>query len=81
MPNTSLSDAFLEQSPACHWVVDTAGVFHRFWGDPTSILSRSADDLAGRDASALPADLAAQWKERFARILSGESFSLRVRRD
>ncbi len=29
-----LAEAFLEQSPACHWVVTADGVFHRIYGDP-----------------------------------------------
>jgi signal transduction histidine kinase len=81
MSKPTLSDAFLEQSPACHWVVDAAGVFRRFWGDPLPILGKSAADLEGSGSDALPPDLAAQWKDRLSRALSGESLSLRLRRD
>jgi two-component system NarL family sensor kinase len=81
MPAPSLSEAFLDQSPACHWVVDAAGVFHQFWGDPSLILGKPAADLRGRDSSALPSDVAGQWKDRFSRALAGEVLTLRVRRN
>jgi signal transduction histidine kinase len=81
MPLPPLSEAFLDQSPACHWIVDRDGLFHQFWGDPSLLLGTSAAGLQGRDFRALPADLADQWKDRFSRALAGEVLSLRVRRD
>ena len=50
-------------------------------GDPLPILGKPAADLEGSGPDALPPDLAAQWKDRFSRALSGESLSLRLRRD
>src|ERR1035441_1632851 len=76
-----LAEAFLEQSPACHWVVTAAGVFHRIYGDPTSIFGKPASDLAGRlAAEALAPELAHVWRDRFARALEGETVVLRERR-
>jgi PAS domain S-box-containing protein len=81
MSNPSLSDQFLDQSPACHWAVDAAGIFRRFWGDPVPILGKSAAELEGRDSSALPGDLAPQWQERISRALAGDTVTLRIRRE
>ena len=41
MSDISLSDAFLEQSPACHWIVDRSGVFQRIYGDPAPVFGPS----------------------------------------
>jgi PAS domain S-box-containing protein len=77
----SLAEAFLEQSPACHWVVTAAGVFHRIYGDAASIFGKPASELAGRPAAeALPPELACVWRDRFARALAGETVILRERR-
>jgi signal transduction histidine kinase len=76
-----LAEAFLAQTPACHWVVTAAGVFHRIYGDPTSIFGKPASDLAGRlAAEALAPELGHVWRDRFARALEGETVVLRERR-
>lgn len=76
-----LAEAFLAQGPACYWVVTAAGVFHRIYGDPTSIFGKPASDLAGRlAAEALAPELAHVWRDRFARALEGETVVLRERR-
>jgi PAS domain S-box-containing protein len=76
-----LAEAFLEQSPACHWVVTAAGVFHRLYGDPASIFGKPASELAGRSAAeALAPELAGVWRDRFARAFEGETVVLRERR-
>lgn len=82
MPDAEcLAEAFLEQIPACHWVVTAAGVFHRIYGDPTSIFGKPASELAGRPAAeALAPELAHVWRDRFARVLEGETLFLRERR-
>jgi PAS domain S-box-containing protein len=82
MPDAEyLAEAFLEQSPACHWVVTAAGVFHRIYGDPASIFGKPASELAGRPAAeALAPELAGVWRDRFARALEGETVVLRERR-
>jgi PAS domain S-box-containing protein len=77
----SLAEAFLEQSPACHWVVTAAGVFHRVYGDPASLFGKPAAELAGRSAAeALAPELAHVWRDRFARAFEGETVVLRERR-
>jgi signal transduction histidine kinase len=81
MSNPLLSDALLEQGPACHWVVDRDGRFHQFWGDPAPILGKTPAELEGRAASVLGAESAALWQDRFKRALEGETLHLRVRHD
>jgi two-component system NarL family sensor kinase len=76
----TLAEAFLEQSPACHWIVNRAGVFVQVYGDPSPILNRRAADLTGRKLSkALDRELAASWEERTRRALGGELLRLRER--
>jgi signal transduction histidine kinase len=80
MPPPNLSEAFLAQSPACHWTVDTEQVFQQIYGDPSQVLGKPASELAGRPvAEALEPDLAAAWKDRFSRVLKGETLALRER--
>jgi len=77
----SLGNAFLEQSPACHWIVDGGQRFVRLYGDPTPIFAIAAAELIGRTpAEALAPELAAAWSGRFARALRGEVLQLRERR-
>jgi PAS domain S-box-containing protein len=77
----SVAEAFLEQSPACHWVVTAAGVFHSIYGDSTFLFGKPASELVGRPAAeALPPELASVWRDRFARALGGETVVLRERR-
>ena len=75
-PIMSLAEAFFEQSPACHWVVDQAGVFLRICGDPAGVLGRSASELTGKTLDALGPDLAGLWKDRVARALAGETLTI-----
>src|SRR5215470_12843233 len=76
-----LSEAVLEQSPACHFVVSGFGIFKAIYGDPAPIFGKSAAELAGRSVNqCLSPDLAAIWTDRFGRVLMGESLSLRERR-
>ena len=77
----SLAEAFLEQSPACYWIVTSAGVFHRIYGDADSIFGKPACEMEGRPAAeALPPEIASVWRDRFARALGGETVILRERR-
>jgi signal transduction histidine kinase len=76
---SELAEAFLEQSAACQWIVDRAGVFQRIFGDPSQILGRRAEDLLGATAEALDPERGRAWKDRFARALGGEAFPLRER--
>jgi signal transduction histidine kinase len=80
MPIAGLSRAFLEQSPACHWVVDTGGVFREIYGDPSDLLGKSAAALLDQPVTILSADLAANWSDRFARVFKGDTLALRERR-
>src|SRR5690348_10734210 len=80
MTIASLADAFLEQSPACNWIVDRGLIFRRVYGDPLPILGRTAADLLGRCISdVLEPECGLSWKERVERAFQGESLSLRDR--
>jgi signal transduction histidine kinase len=80
MPDTPLAEAFLDQSAACHWVVDRAGFFERIYGDPSPLLRRRPDELLGRSVEAsLDSDQAAVWKNRLERAFDGELLRLRER--
>ena len=75
-----LAEIFVQQAPGCHWVVDAAGVFTRFYGDPAPLLGKSAADLTGRPyQDVLEEDLAATWRNRFERALAGETVVVRER--
>jgi signal transduction histidine kinase len=76
----SLAEAFLEQSPTCHWILDQAGVFRRICGDTSSVLGYGASALDGKSLDVLGPDLAASWRDRVARALAGETLSIRDRR-
>ena len=81
MPDTPLAEAFLNQSEACHWVLDRDRIFQRIYGDPTPILGRPAAELLGRSfADSLDADESLVWETRVSRALDGESLRLRERR-
>jgi signal transduction histidine kinase len=76
----SLAELVLEQSPACHWIVSTGGVFQTIYGNPSCIFGQPADALLGKKASdVLDAARAATWKARFAKGLKGETVILRER--
>jgi PAS domain S-box-containing protein len=82
MPDAgSLAEIFLQQSPACQWMVSADGRFTRVYGDPLPLFGRSEAELAGRlPGDVLGADEATAWRGRFARALSGETMLLRERR-
>lgn len=76
----SLSEAFLQQSPACHWVVDRDLVLVRTFGDLSPIFKQSAPNLAGRRfADLLDAEQARAWDDRMSRALRGDLLRLRER--
>lgn len=76
-----LAEDFLQQSPACHWIVDRSGVFTRIYGDPQPLFGVPAAQLAGQPyTAALGADLVPLWGGRFERALAGESLIVRERR-
>jgi len=79
--------ALLEQSPGCQWIVGPwpsdkrSQVFERIFGEPSPIFGRPSNELQGRAvAEALDPEMAAAWSERFARVLEGETLTLRERR-
>jgi two-component system NarL family sensor kinase len=75
-----LSDALIEQSTHCSWVLTAEGEFLRVSGDPRPIFRKPASELVGRAmAEALDAGLAGEWKDRLERILAGETMMLRLR--
>ena len=77
----SLAEVFLQQSPACQWMVSADGVFARFYGDPLPLFDCCAAELVGRlPDDVLGSDEAAAWRGRFARALNGETMLLRERR-
>src|SRR2546430_62814 len=77
----SLAEIFLQQSPACQWLVSTDGAFVRVYGDPPTLFGRTAAELVGRmPADVLGPEEATAWRGRFTRALSGEMLRLRERR-
>ncbi len=76
----SLSDALLEQSPGCHWIVDRDLLLVRLFGNPFPIFGRTAAELAGHSVTdVLAPAAAAAWNGRFTRALAGEILTLRER--
>src|SRR5581483_9781114 len=76
-----LLHAFLEQSTACHWIVDPHYVLHAVYGDAPHFFGKPAADLKGKPVtSVLNHSLAEAWTGRLARVFSGEVVRLRERR-
>jgi signal transduction histidine kinase len=82
MPDSaSLAEAFLEQSPACSWIVTAEAEFQRVYGDSLPVFGKAAAELVGRRvAQALDAEAAPLWIDRMARAIAGETLLLRERR-
>ena len=81
MPESGwLSEAFLEQSPACTCIVRSDLVFHKVYGASTAIFGKPPAGLTGRQMlEALDTELARTWAGRFGRALKGETLYLRER--
>jgi signal transduction histidine kinase len=91
----NLAECFLEQSPACYWIVKADRLapgrlkakpawsdfaFVRLWGDPSALFGKGKADLAGKPSAAvLSAHVARVWRGRFERALEGEFLTLRER--
>jgi two-component system NarL family sensor kinase len=76
-----ISERYLEQSPACHWVIDRDLRFTAVYGDSEPIFGVAvARLLEQRIEEALSPDLARLWRDRAIRVFSGESLLLRDRR-
>jgi len=81
MQDAGLAEIFLQQSPACQWIVSADGAFARLYGDPLALFGRAAAELLGRfPGDVLEPDEATAWRGRFTRVLSGETLLLRERR-
>ena len=82
MPDAgALAEAFLQQSPACQWMVSADGRFTCVYGDSLPLFGRSEAELAGRlPGDVLGTDEATAWRGRFGRALDGETMLLRERR-
>jgi signal transduction histidine kinase len=79
-PDSFSLEAFLQQCPACHWIVDHDLTFCKIYGDSTPVLGKPAAELAGRViGEVLAPDQARAWKERFNRVFRGETLWLRFR--
>ena len=89
-----LEESFLQQSPACFWIVKGGPsdgkrshprhermVFERVWGKPLPLFGKPLEQLAGSPCSkVLTAAAAPLWCERFERAMEGETLLLRERR-
>jgi len=76
----ALAQAFLDQSPAASWIVDSNQRFIRVYGEILPIFGRPSADLPGLTVDeAVERANAAEWKDRFGRALEGETLSLRER--
>ena len=80
MSDAALLEAFLDQSAACHWILDRAATFVRVLGDPAPIFGKTAAELIGRPlADALPPEHSLTWTNRLSRAFDGEFLRLRER--
>ncbi len=76
-----LLQAFLEQGPACHWIIDPRHVFQIVYGDSAGLLGKPAAELQGQTLAAVfGAAAAPAWKDRLDRVWKGEVVRLRERR-
>jgi signal transduction histidine kinase len=76
----TLAALFLEQVPACGWIVTAKGVFEQFFGDPSGIFGKPAAALTGCTVGqALGRERATPWNHRFFRAFQGETVLIRER--
>jgi signal transduction histidine kinase len=76
----SLTDAFLSQCPACHWIVNAEGVFLKTFGDVAPLFGKPAKELLRRSVKeTLGVTAARTWSARFSSVLQGETLLLRER--
>jgi PAS domain S-box-containing protein len=75
-----LSEAFLEQSPACVWIVRDDMVFHQVYGSSAPVFGLPAAELTSHTVSEiLDEEQAKTWTSRFSKALAGEALYLRER--
>src|SRR5579872_3168049 len=78
---TWLLRAFLDQSAACHWIVDPHYVLLAVFGDSPHFFGKPAAELTGRPlTSTWSHHLADTWTGRLGRVFAGEILRLRERR-
>jgi signal transduction histidine kinase len=77
----AVTELYLHQSPACHWISGIDGRFVNICGEAGPLFGRPAKDLLDQYPEAvLPPEQAVLWRGRFGRVLAGESLILRERR-
>jgi two-component system NarL family sensor kinase len=70
--------AFLEQSPACQWIVSRDYAFEQVFGDAIPVFGKPAAELSARPlGEVLEPERATAWTHRFGRALKGETLFLR----
>src|SRR6476661_1622560 len=75
-----MEHALLDQSPACHWILDADGRFRYGRGNTLPLFQRPAGDLPGLQLSeVLPDAQAEKWATRLQRVLDGETVLRRER--
>ncbi len=80
MPEGCLAEALIDQSPACHWLIDHEGVFVLVRGESCGIFGKPSGGLTGqRLADLLAPEGAALWDSRLQRVFAGETLHLRQR--
>jgi signal transduction histidine kinase len=76
-----LCDRFLEQCPACSWIVRADYFVERVYGDSVPVFGIAAAELGGRRLDdSLPPEAAGLWRSRVDRATGGETVLLRERR-
>jgi len=79
--DASLLEAFVEQGPACYWIVDSRHVVCQIYGNCISLFGKSSHQLRGQPLERVfDGVLAEAWKARLARVFGGETLLLRERR-
>jgi len=76
------AEMLLDQGPSCQWIVNQEGVVEQIYGDTIPVFGKPPGELAGRPAASVLEPAAPPiWQERFSRAFSGESLTLRERKD
>jgi PAS domain S-box-containing protein len=76
----SLAEAYLQQSPACHWIQSADGRFVEVFGDCCTFFGCNPSEMVGRAPELiLTLEQASQWRGRIKRVLNGERLVLRER--
>lgn len=77
-----ISEQYLAQSPACHWVIDSDLRFGLVQGDAKPVFGVDRAGLSGKTLDeALTPEAAETWRQRTVRARAGETLLLRDRHD